>query len=245
MNKNKFNKKKVVEQLKIWLPRTVVIIIELLSILLTGILNANLTYDQLKNLVELQWVMFGISIAIYLFWHVHVLNLFSGLIPKFNNKKLTQFKNYVESKRAIIRSVNMSLLPAIFLVVNSITILASTIKICVKIDAVSNFIIWLVVGSFYVSSITLLCLLFDTVGTFIRENRNLSDACKVTDDEEKLYDKIVLLEKAMDSIKKEINTHPEVSEEAKEECNKIIEKYRNILSDVEGVSLSDKPSEEK
>lgn len=116
-------------------------------------------------------------------------------------------------------------------------------------DDASDFVRSIVIFTLYLATNTLSCLFVDTVGNLFVEKKKLSDACKVTDDEKQLYEKInriLVWEVLVDSLKEEINSNPEVNDKTKAECNKILEKHRNILyTDCESVNLSDKSSEEK
>ncbi len=247
--KKKCNKKKVVKLINIWWPRILVVASVFFLLWQSNINGKELNYDQLKNVVDLQWVLFSISVAIYLFWHGYMLNYFARLTPKFDNQNLLKFKEYVESKMTISQALSMSLLPAIFLLLNLFAILFSTFLIYVMEDDASDFVRSIVIFTLYLATNTLSCLFVDTVGNLFVEKKKLSDACKVTDDEKQLYEKInriLVWEVLVDSLKEEINSNPEVNDKTKAECNKILEKHRNILyTDCESVNLSDKSSEEK
>lgn len=175
------------------------------------------SFDEIKNVISLEWTIFGISITIFLVWNVVILNYLEKEKPiKPENQYSIQKWEYISKKEDFYPQASYLFNTVTLLILNLFILLFATCSSYIVNQNVNLFNQNFVIVSFYFSSNTLIALLFDILHPLMKKKKEILEETKVTTSD--IKEKNELEEKIHNAAKllKEIEKLESISEEQKE-----------------------------
>lgn len=185
---NKFDK--ILDKAIELFPR-VIVLYAILLIFFTSIKNELVwSYEELKEVINIQWTIFGISVTVFVFWHVFTSERWKNYIltGKEEGNSLFKKKKYYEQKENNNLELSSSLISVVFLTVNLIIILIATGGVYLISQNNTIFLQTWVIFSFYMCTNTILGLLLDIILPLFKQKKQLYNENKLSEYEQKEYD---------------------------------------------------------
>lgn len=171
---------------KIWLGYVIVVII-LFSIKSEIIC----TLGDLKEFISLQWMIFGISITIFLVWNILITDYLKKNIPfESKNDSLLGELKYINIKSDFYVNATTRFISVTVLVINLIVLLYATASVYLTMDSndgVNLFNQNISKVSFYLCTNTLASLFFDILLPLAKEKKDIFKKSKPTNEEVEKY----------------------------------------------------------
>lgn len=187
-----------VTKLSHWLslhwPKLILIFI-LLNIFFLSI-KTELTWDEekIKQILSVEWTIFGFSLTIFLVWHVILVDYLKKKEPQrpeddsYSNKYL-----FLLTKVDFYQRADSLFGTLILLIINLITLLLATASVYVVFDKLNLFTQTLVLLGFYLSTNTISALFLDILTPVMESKKELLKKNKVEENEIKAaYTEVVL-----------------------------------------------------
>ena len=150
------------------------------------------SYDSLKNVISLEWTIFGISITIFLVWNVIILKYLEKAKPTKSDKMCSIEKiDYITKKEVFYSQASVTFNTVTLLIINLLILVLSTAMVfIVAKEKVTLFCQNVVIISFYLSCNTIVELLLDILKPFNEEKKAILSETKVTANEIKEKEEI-------------------------------------------------------
>ena len=211
----------------------------ILIILFMSISNKPLwNLNEIHEVLSIEWTILGLSITIFLVWHVIFISYLKKKEPKpagdldyiqeydLMNKKQNFYNEVLSAKSTIILlSINL-----VFLILST-----SLIYISNKSDSVITQNI--VVFTFYLSTNSIIMLFFDMLQPILLAHKELRLKNKVTKDEMDVAEGNALLQTLVDTSLKTIDNMNDLSDERKRELK--VKFLRSIKDEIIGENQKD------
>ena len=188
------------------------------------------TYDKLKEVLSLEWTIYGISMTIFLVWNVLIVEYLKGRkpevpqdpFPTYTRKYINEKGNFYELASSVFSSVSLLKANTFFLIGTS----CSSIIAPAEMTLINQN---LVIFTFFLCTNTLVSLFLDVLRPLHEEREKLLKGTKVTDDEVDLLNRIDLqVSKTLDLLDA-VDKMENLNEEQREVLRKgIIENFQKL-----------------
>lgn len=188
--KNKSNKlDKMLNKIIEYLPRGIIFYAIILICCVSIKKELIWSYEELKEVINIQWTIFGISITVFVFWHVFTSERWKNYIlaEKAEGNNLFKNKKYYEQKENNNLELSSSLISVVFLTVNLILILIATGGVYLISQKNTTLLQTLLIISFYMCTNTILGLLLDIILPLFKQKKQLYNENKLSEYEQKEY----------------------------------------------------------
>lgn len=210
----------------------VIFILFLLSVTNVPVWNK----DEVKDVLTIEWTIFGISTTVFLIWRVLIVNYLREKQPVNEDYVGIQRLRYLYKKRALEHEISFSFLTVVLLAINLFLLLTSTSL--AYIGCIPKAVITqnLIRATFFFSTNTLATLFLDIFKPIKKDRDALKKANKVTkNDLESAENEVVteLYQNGLKIIKQLEENNNLISEEKEallEECQKMIQEYEVFLN---------------
>ena len=219
-----------------------------ISLLCVSSLKAEvvLILDELREIISLEWTIFGITITVFLVWNVVILQfLRDKKPPKLDGYSPIKAINYIREKGNFHEEVAMTFISVYFLIINLFVLLVTSVLVYFSYQHVTLFIQILTNINFYFCTNTLSMLLLDILRPLKQEKRSMLEESKITDADLKLQNDFrVYIDRTLNAIKVIKETSALSEKEKAEIQTKILADTLNMLTTAENQSNSTKDTEE-
>ena len=201
-----------------------------------------LTLDELKETISLGWMIFSISITIFLVWNVVILQLLQNERPNYSKDySPLQTIIYIQRKGIYHEKVAITFITVHLLTINLFTLLCTSVLVYFSVHAVTLFTQTLVNTTFYLCANTLVSLFLDILRPIKKEKMSMLETSKITETDLKLQNDFSrYLDSTLNALKA-IKELPTLSEKEKNELqDQIIKETLSLLTTVEESSDSAK-----
>ena len=184
-------------------------------------------FEGAKSLLTIEWVIFGLSITIFLFWNVGIIKYLEKQKPKSDSNQEDIEKNIdrILEKSNFNNNVNYKFIAVVFLIVNLFVLLLSTTIVYlppIKFDVLGQNIL---IFTFFVTTNTISSLLLDIVKMVWTEKKELQKSTQVSKEEiSEAVDILHIIEIIKNGFDK-IDKDKRLSNEQKKSQKKEIIKY--------------------
>lgn len=148
-------------------------------------------YDELKDIINIQWTIFGISIAVFLFWHVFVSKHWETTkdleSADNNDNKLINKKKHYEKREDYSIDLSTCLISGVLLSINLVVILIATLGVYFIWRENTIVLQTLIIFSFYMCTNTICSLLQDVILPLFNQKKILYNKNKLSIYEKKEY----------------------------------------------------------
>lgn len=175
------------------------------------------SFDSLKDIISLEWAIFGISIAIFIVWNVIILKYLKDTKPIKSNRDCSIFDlEYINKKEEFYPEASAFFNSVSLLILNVIVLISATASAFLGNEEVTLFNQNIVIISFYLTTNTVLELLLDVIKPLKIEKKALLGETKVTADDIKEKEKIETNILNASRLIKEIDRFESIDKEQKE-----------------------------
>ena len=186
-------------------PKLILIYIILLLVFISIRPDIIWDYSDLKDVLSLEWAIFGISVAIFIVWNVLIVNYLKEIQPKEENSMSLFTKwEYIIKKGDFYETVSTMFNSVTFLVINLIVLTFATNSTYFLKQEVTLFNQNINIISLYLCVNTIILLLLDVIKPSYKEKIRMLKETKVTDNDIKVkndaYDQIINLEDSFETI---------------------------------------------
>lgn len=180
-------------------------------------IEKTMDYVNAKDLINVEWSIFSISIALFIFWHVYKTK---QLYEKVKIESIEKLSIDNINKRTISKLIAQAGLinqffPLAILIVNFLFLIGLTNMIYFAKNEILNSDQVLIKLGFYFSTNTLACLLLDIVWPIFVLRKDLLKKVQVTKDECKLLEKTNEFIEKIDNARNNIKNNTEIDESEK------------------------------
>lgn len=202
-------------------PKLIIIYLLLIIIFISIRPEIIWSFDTLKDVISLEWTIFGISIAIFWVWNVVIVRYLDKAKPIKPEKMCTiQKLEYINKRKDFYPNASTMFNTVTLLIINLLVLAMATACALMINEEVTLFSQNFVIVAFYLCSNTLIGLLSDILKPLKEEKKAMLEETKVTSKdikekseiEEKLHNAsrlikgIELLESVDEEQKKKIKT---------------------------------------
>lgn len=126
-------------------------------------INSNTIWDktEVKDVLSVEWTIFGLSITIFLVWDVFLKYLEKRKPVETEKMNFIQNYKFLNEKRKYTQDVDNSFLSVVLLAINLILLIISSAAVYIKMDSQNIWIQNLIVCTFYFSTNTIVLLFTD------------------------------------------------------------------------------------
>ncbi len=182
--------------------------------------------EEIKDVINIEWTMLGLSISIFLVWEI-VLNYLKKSQPTIdNNADFEKRYRFLQDKQSFSQKIDLYSSTILLLVINLILLLFATALVYVSHIPENLITQNLIICTFFFSTNTLLRLFLDILMPYIKEKKQLKEDNAVTKEELDAAEGKAILQTIVDTGIQTINEMDNIPEERKAEL-KI--KYLNLL----------------
>lgn len=140
-----------------------------------------LTKEVARELLSLEWVILGISIAIFLFWNVKVIDYLDKKKPTKPQDCLpTKKMIYIQAKENFYFDCTMLLKNIYLLIANMMIVCASTAAVYLSSKEMNLFTQTILVFGLFLSTNTIIGLIFDILKIFSEKKNEMLKEAKTT-----------------------------------------------------------------
>lgn len=128
---------------------------------------------EVKDVISLQWTIFGISITVFLFWHVWFTGHLKSIEPKKSeNGGLLNTYDYLQSKKAVNRYLESTYSAVIYLLLNMLILMISSALVYVMDKGENTYAQITILFSMYLCTNTLGALFMDVLSPITEAKEN-------------------------------------------------------------------------
>ena len=143
------------------------------------------SYEEIKEIISLQWTIQGLAVTIYLVWHIIVpANLIENM-PQLTKKKYLYSKmNHIKNKENYYHKVSVQYNSVYYLIISLLCTSGTTLSCYVFTEDLSS--IWgenTIRFSLILSILTMLKLFFDVAILLRKEKKQLINDVKITEND--------------------------------------------------------------
>ncbi len=230
----------------LWLRKNDYVII--LGIIILSIIFISLTpvkiweINETKDIISIQWVIFGISIAIFVLWHMLTLKYLdekSEIITPTEGSNYREKYQKLNASIDLIGEVNTRLSTIVWLIINLLILIIATSIVYLMNKAESTLAQNIVIISFYFSTNTIFRLFLDILIPIFKRRQELNHKNNVREDElEEARLKSGIEKGVEEELKKNSQIDPLKKQAMLNEITKVVNFIYRIRN--EAVSLQDK-----
>ena len=223
-----------------WTPKIalgyVILIISLASIRNELIWDNN----QLVEILNLQWVIFGISVTVFLIWQVIEMKFLSKK-KKYKRKQIKDpnaFEEDIKIRQKLLFEVNSHIFTPVLLGLNTVALIIIT---GIYYIVVNDIAVWLqdaVICSFYLCVNTLSHMLLDIITLVFIKRFEVVSNIKITNEELDIYIKLQNIKEVNTKLMSLLEEYKKAKEKDKDKIlkkiTKIIGSYANNNENVSG-----------
>lgn len=138
--------------------------------------------DDIKNIITLEWNIFGIAIAIFLFWYIFIEKYIKESKPiKRNTKGPIGVLSYISEKSNFQQSVDLLFMSVILITINMFMLITSTAMVFISTpNNINLFIQNCVIITFYLCTNSISSLFLDMIKPLFAEKNKVLDENKMT-----------------------------------------------------------------
>lgn len=140
-------------------------------------------YDEMKEIVELEWTIFGLSITIFLVWDVLVLNHLKNTHPDIKNDSMLNISQNNRVKQNYYRNVSYTFNDVIMLTINLFTLVLSTSLLYMDSREATVHIQTVIMFCFCICVNSLISVFLSLLSPLYNEKINMLKDMKVTNDD--------------------------------------------------------------
>ena len=149
------------------------------------------SFEDFKNIISLQWSIFGITVSIFLFWQVIIKEQLKKNQPtKADEYDFLREVIYIDEKEDFYFDIENSFSSIIFIFLNLIMLLVSTAMVYFSVKQHELLTQNVLTISFYFCTNTLFTIFTDIITPLIKEHRAMKKVAKLTKEEIDRYNKI-------------------------------------------------------
>lgn len=162
-------------------PKLLLIYIILLIVFISIKSEIIWTYDTLKDVIALEWTIFGISIAIFLVWNMLIVKHLTNIQPqKPSTMNLLQKRGYIIKKGEFYQTASMAFNSVTMLIINLLVLILATGSIFILKEQVTLMNQNIAIVSFYFCTNTIISLFMDIIKPLNEERKRILSESKVT-----------------------------------------------------------------
>lgn len=177
-----------------------------------------LSFDNMKDMISIEWGIFGISVTVFLVWNVVILQYLKSNKPiKSEKSSLIKTWNYIENKGDFNFKASLLFNSATLLIINVFVLIWATTGLFITQDINTLLTQNTIIVSFYFSTNTLICLFMDIIGLFIIDKKEIMNDTKVTSEEIDFKNRINVVVNNILSLLLKVDTDKNLDEDKKKE----------------------------
>lgn len=175
------------------------------------------SFENMKDIVSLEWTIYGISVTIFLVWDVLILQYLKEKQPqKARPISSIQQKRYIDKKGEFYQSASVLFNSVTLLVLNTLMMIVTTAFVSIGEEIITLAKQNVVIVCFYFCTNSLISLFMDIVRLLYQDKRRMLKETKVTSAEVEIKNDIEMrITRAM-KLLKEIDAFDSLDEEQKE-----------------------------
>ncbi len=202
------------------------------------------TTEEVYDILSLQWMIFGLSLTIFLVWNVIIVEFLKRRQPQEQDSDdVFKKSKIVLEKHDFSQEVEATYLTVIILTINLMFLLLSTSLIYIVFKPDSVFVQNLLRCSFFLTTNSIISLFFDILKPLKKEKREMLKNNNVTkSDVNKAYIAL-LIKSAIEEKKKELNLVDEnfTQEEKEKLYSTLLEVLQNRVHNDERLNRKKEP----
>ena len=191
------------------------------------------SFSDIKEVISLEWTIFGISAAMFLIWNVVAIEYLDKKKPKKpESKRPIIMWRYIQEKGTFYSNASVLLSNINLLSVNLICLIIATILVHVSSCAVTMLNQTMVILVLFLCTNSILGLFLDILKPFNEKKKEMLQETKVTNDDVDLQNKInQQVEKTLTAIEA-IEALPNIDQEEKTKLiSGIIQNFTDVFSE--------------
>lgn len=190
----------------------------MLCIVLISITNeATWTTEEIKDIVTVEWTIFGLSLTIFLVWNVIIDYLKRKQPVAVENPNFVQKYSYLKNKQSFLREVEATFSTIVLLSVNLFLVIASTGVAYLGNPSKTVLAQNIVQCTFYFTTNTIIMLFLGILKPLRLEKKELKKANAVSNEELNKAQSLAFIQEVFDECLKMILESDKYSDEQKKE----------------------------
>lgn len=221
----------------------------LISITIASIRDTALwSIEEIEQVLSVEWMIFGLSITIFLVWDVLIVKYLKG--KQSNKQENESFKDHYATllnKQLIYNETQSTFNVVIVLTINLFILIIATLSVYVVKKPESLFTQNMTIGAFYFSTNSLIGLFLDILKPLREEKRKILEENKVSATDVNVAHFLANVQTIIETYSALINSNPSLSDQEKADMirdfnSKFID---GIIAQLQNNAEQDTPSTEE